>query len=321
MIAQDETKTGKVTASSLFGKYGILFVFIIVCILLAITAPNFVKPSNLLNVFKQVSLVGIMATGMTFVIIAADIDLSVGSVAALAGVLTAGFEVNMGMPLVFAIIIALAVCVGIGASMGIIITKTKVHAFVVSLGMMTIVRGICFLLTDGYPISGVSDAFKEIGGGNVGGIPNLVFFLAAAIIIGYIVLTKTPFGRNVYAVGGNLAATRLAGINVDKVRITNFMISSFCAAVAGILLASRVSSGQPVASEGAELDAIAAVVIGGTSMYGGRGSMLGTLIGALFLGVIQNGLNLLQVSPYYQQIFTGALIIIAVIIDSIKKED
>ncbi len=321
MIAQDETKTGKVTASSLFGKYGILFVFIAVCILLAITAPNFVKPSNLLNVFKQVSLVGIMATGMTFVIIAADIDLSVGSVAALAGVLTAGFEVNMGMPLALAIIIALVVSIGIGASMGLIITKTKVHAFVVSLGMMTIVRGICFLLTDGYPISGVSETFKEIGGGNVGGIPNLVFFLAAAIIIGYIVLTKTPFGRNVYAVGGNITATRLAGINVDKVRITNFMVSSFCAAVAGILLASRVSSGQPVASEGAELDAIAAVVIGGTSMYGGRGSMLGTLIGALFLGVIQNGLNLLQVSPYYQQIFTGALIIIAVIIDSIKKED
>ena len=321
MIAQDETKTARGRFSSMFGKYGILFVFVIVCVLLAITAPNFVKPANLLNVFKQVSLVGIMATGMTFVIIAADIDLSVGSVAALAGVLTAGFEVNMGVPLVFAIIIALAVCIGIGASMGIIITKTKVHAFVVSLGMMTIVRGICFLLTDGYPISGVSETFKEIGGGNVGGIPNLVFFLAAAIIIGYIVLTKTPFGRNVYAVGGNLTATRLAGINVDKVRITNFMISSFCAATAGILLASRVSSGQPVASEGAELDAIAAVVIGGTSMYGGRGSMLGTLIGALFLGVIQNGLNLLQVSPYYQQIFTGALIIIAVIIDSIKKED
>jgi ribose transport system permease protein len=321
MIAQDESQKGKVTVSSIFGKYGILFVFIIVCVMLAITAPNFVKPANLLNVFKQVSLVGIMATGMTFVIIAADIDLSVGSVAALAGVLTAGFEVNLGMPLALAIIIALAVSVGIGASMGLIITKTKVHAFVVSLGMMTIVRGVCFLLTNGYPISGVSDSFKAIGGGNVAGIPNLVFFLAAAIIIGYIVLTKTPFGRNVYAVGGNITATRLAGINVDKVRITNFIISSFCAAVAGILLASRVSSGQPVASEGAELDAIAAVVIGGTSMYGGRGGMLGTLIGALFLGVIQNGLNLLQVSPYYQQIFTGALIIVAVIIDSIKKED
>ena len=321
MIAQDETKRGKVTVSSLFGKYGILFVFAIVCVLLAITAPNFVKPANLLNVFKQVSLVGIMATGMTFVIIAADIDLSVGSVAALAGVLTAGFEVNMGMPLALAIIIALVVSIGIGASMGLIITKTKVHAFVVSLGMMTIVRGICFLLTNGYPISGVSETFIKIGGGNVGGIPNLVFYLAAAIILGYIVLTKTPFGRNVYAVGGNITATRLAGINVDKVRITNFMISSFCAAMAGILLASRVSSGQPVASQGAELDAIAAVVIGGTSMYGGRGSMLGTLVGALFLGVIQNGLNLLQVSPYYQQIFTGALIIIAVIIDSIKKED
>jgi ribose/xylose/arabinose/galactoside ABC-type transport system permease subunit len=321
MIAQDGTKTGKERFSALFGKYGILIVFFIVCILLAVTAPNFIKPANLLNVFKQVSLVGIMATGMTFVIIAADIDLSVGSVAALAGVLVAGFEVNNGMPLPLAILIALAVCVGIGASMGIIITKTKVHAFVVSLGMMTIVRGICFLITDGYPISGVSETFIKIGGGNVAGIPNLVFFLAAAIIIGYIVLTMTPFGRNVYAVGGNLTATRLAGINVDKVRITNFMISSFCAAVAGILLASRVSSGQPVASEGAELDAIAAVVIGGTSMYGGKGSMLGTLVGALFLGVIQNGLNLLQVSPYYQQIFTGALIIIAVIIDSIKKED
>ena len=311
----------KGSLSTLFNKYGILFVFILVCVLLSIFTPKFLGINNILNIFKQVSLNGIIAVGMTFVIIAGDIDLSVGSVAALGGLLVAGLEVNNGVNVWVGILISLAICTAIGVAMGLIITKTGVHAFVVTMGAMSIVRGVCYLYTDGYPISGISDVFRSIGGGSLWKIPYLVFFLAVTIIIGAVVLFKTPFGRNVFAVGGNREATRLAGINVDRVRIINFAISSFCAGLSGILLASRVSSGQPVASEGAELTAIAAVVIGGTSMSGGKGTMFGTLVGALFLGVIQNGLNLLRVSPFYQQVFTGALIIIAVVIDSFKKEN
>lgn len=311
----------KNTLPTLFSRFGILFIFIVACVLLSIITPKFYGINNILNIFKQVSLNGIIAVGMTFVIIAGDIDLSVGSISALAGVIVAGLEVNRGVNVWAGILISLIICTAIGVLMGVIITKTGVHAFVVTMGFMSIVRGICYLYTGGFPISGLSDTFRQIGGGAVQRIPNLVFFLAAVIFIGAIVLLKTPFGRNVFAAGGNREATHLAGINVDLVRIANFAICSFCAALSGILLASRVSSGQPIASEGAELTAIAAVVIGGTSMSGGKGTMFGTLVGALFLGVIQNGLNLLRVSPFYQQVFTGALIIIAVVLDSFKKEN
>lgn len=279
----------------------------------------FISPSNLLNVVKQASLTGIIAVGATFVILSADIDLSVGSMAALSGVIAAGLSAK-GHSVFFSISIPLLICIVIGISMGLIITKAKVHSFVVTLGMLSIARGIALVYSNGYPISCSSSSLCFLGGGRVAGIPMPVIILLIVFVIGYFVLNKTPYGRYVYAIGGNKEATRLSGINTDFYRIVSFALSALLAGLAGIVLIGRVASGQPTAAVGWELNAIAAVVIGGTSMYGGRGSMFGTLIGTLFLTVITNGLDLVGVTPFYQQIVMGGLIITAVVLDSIKKD-
>jgi ribose transport system permease protein len=310
----------KKSISGLFNNYGIVFVLIGVCIVITILNPKFITGNNLLNVIRQISMTGIVATGMTFVILQADIDLSVGSVAALGGVLSAGFVANSGLPVALAVILALAICSGLGFLMGFIITKANVHSFVVSLGMLSIARGLTMIYTDGYPISNLGDAYCFIGGGNLGGIPMPIIIFAVFLIAAWFVLSKTPFGKYIYSIGGNAEATRLSGIDVNKFRTISFAVSGFCACFAGIILAGRVQSGQPTAAEGWELDAIAAVVIGGTSMSGGRGGIIGTFIGALFMGVLRNGLNLLQVSTFYQSVFIGVLIIVAVVIDSARKD-
>ncbi len=313
-------KQGKAILANILKKYGILFAFFLVCIIISIMSPVFLTTRNILNVIRQISLIGIVATGLTFVILQADIDLSVGSVAAFSGVLAAGLHADNGLPLLLAVVIALLVSVAIGFVMGVVITKARVHSFVVTLGMLSIARGLTLVYTNGYPISGLSDAFRKIGGGSLWIIPLPVVFFAVSVVLAYLVLNKTPYGRYVYSIGGNQEASRLSGVNVDRCRIASFAICSFAAGVAGIILASRVSSGQPTAAEGWELDGIAAVIIGGTSLFGGRGGIIGTLIGALFLGVLRNGLNLLQVSPFYQKVFIGLLIVLAVIIDSIRKD-
>lgn len=277
--------------------------------------------TNIFNVVRQTSLIGIIAVGLTFVILAADIDLSVGSVAALAGVIAAGLIANNGLSAFFAIIIPLIVCIILGLLMGLVITKAHVHSFVVSLGMLSIARGLALVYTKGFSISGLSKSFRVIGGGQVWIFPMPVIIFIVILLISHFILTKTPYGKYIYAIGGNKEAARLSGINVDLCRITNFGISSLMAGLGGIILASRVASGQPTACEGWELDGIAAVIIGGTSLYGGKGGIPGTLIGALFLGVLRNGLDLLQVSPFYQRIFIGFLIVAAVILDSVRKDD
>lgn len=310
----------KTFATNLFKKYGIVVAFLLVCAVIAILSPAFLTGRNILNVVKQISMIGVVATGMTFVILQGDIDLSVGSVAALAGVIATGLIVNNGMSLFFAIAAALLVSIILGISVGLVVTKARVHSFVVTLGMLSVARGLTMVYTDGYPISGLSDAFRFIGGGSIWVIPLPVIIFIVLMGIAFFVLTKTPYGRYVYSIGGNTEASRLSGINVDLCRIASFAICSMTAAVAGIILASRVSSGQPTAAEGWELDGIAAVVIGGTSMSGGRGGIVGTLIGALFIGVLRNGLNLLQVSTFYQKIFIGVLIVLAVVIDSARKD-
>lgn len=308
-------------ASILFNKYGIVLAFVVVCIIMAISNPVFLSSRNIFNVIRQISLIGVVATGMTFVILSADIDLSVGSVAALAGVIAAGLHAQSGYPVILAILISLAVSAAIGLIMGLVITKAKVHSFVVSLGMLSVARGLALVYTKGYPIGGLSNEYRFLGGGTIWFIPMPVVIFALALLAAYFILKKTPYGRYVYSIGGNQEATRLSGVNVDFYRIVNFGICSFGAGLAGIILTARVASGQPTASEGWELDAIAAVIIGGTSLSGGRGGIIGTLIGVLFLGVLRNGLNLMQVSPFYQKIFIGLLIVLAVIIDSVKKDD
>jgi len=194
-----------------------------------------------------------------------------------------------------------------------------VHSFVVTLGMLSIARGLALIYSGGYPISGLNPSFRFIGGGMIGPVPVPVIIYLGVVLVGYFVLSQTTFGKYVYAIGGNREAARLSGIPVNIYRTIVFGICSFTAGIAGIILASRVNSGQPTAGIGWELDVIAAVIIGGTSLFGGRGGIIGTVIGSLFLGVIRNGLNLLNVSPFYQQVFIGLLIIVAVILDKFRR--
>jgi ribose/xylose/arabinose/galactoside ABC-type transport system permease subunit len=312
-------KLAKRSVQTLLREYIILFVFLLVCVIIASIRPVFLSVDNIFNVIRQVSMIGIMSVGMTFVILSADIDLSVGSVAGFCGALTAGLMVRQGLSPLVSILLPLPVAALMGWVMGIVITKAKVHSFVVSLGMMSIARGLALVYTKGLSIGNVPKAFGALGGGMVGPIPVPVIVFAAFMIIGYLVLTRTPYGRAIYAIGGNQEAARLSGIKVDRYRIMNFVICSTLAGFAGIILASRTRSAWPAAATGWELDVISAVVIGGTSFFGGRGGMVGTLIGALFLGVLRNGANLIGVSPFYQQILIGALVVGAVVIDRLRQ--
>lgn len=306
-------------AQTVFKEYSILFVFLLVCAGIAIARPVFLTIDNIFNVIRQVSMIGIMAVGMTFVILSADIDLSVGSVAGFCGALTAGLMVRQDFSPLVAILLPLPVAAVMGWVIGIIVTKGKVHSFVVSLGMMSVARGLALVYTEGLSIGNLPKQFGSLGGGMVGPIPVPVIIFAAFMVIGYLVLTRTPYGRAVYAIGGNQEAARLSGIKVDRYRIANFVICSTLAGFAGIILASRTRSAWPAAATGWELDVISAVVIGGTSFFGGRGGMIGTLIGALFLGVLRNGANLIGISPFYQQIIIGALVVGAVVIDRLRQ--
>lgn len=303
----------------LFREYGIILVFIAVCVVIAAIEPVFLSVRNVFNVIRQVSMIGIMAVGMTFVILSADIDLSVGSVAAFCGALTAGFMSRNGVPPLAAILLPIPIAAAMGWAMGLIITKARVHSFVVSLGMMTIARGLTLTYTQGLSIGNLPRGFGVLGGGMIGPIPVPVIIFVLVVVIGYVVLTRTPYGRAIYAIGGNREAARLSGIKVDRYRITNFILCSTLAGFAGIILASRVRSAWALAAQGWELDVIAAVIIGGTSLFGGRGGVIGTLIGALFLGVLRNGANLLGVSPFYQQIVMGSLIVAAVVFDRLRQ--
>jgi ribose/xylose/arabinose/galactoside ABC-type transport system permease subunit len=306
---------------TLLNKYGIEVAFVVVCAVIELVCPIFLTGINIIDIFRETSMTGIIAVGMTFIILAGDIDLTVGSYAALSGVLAAGLSVNNHFNTVLSLVIALLVCTVSGFICGIIITKAKVHSFVVTLGMQSLIRGSAMLYTNGLSISNLSKSLTYLGSGMIGVVPVPALLFIIILLIGYFVATKTSYGRYVYAIGGNREATRLSGINTDLVRICSFAVSGFLAGLAGLVLMGRVSSGQPTAASGWELNAIAAVVIGGTSMYGGRGSMFGTLIGALFLTVINNGLDIIGITPFIQEIVIGILIISVVVVDSVRKTD
>jgi len=312
-------RLAKQTTQRLLREYSIFFVFLLVCVIIASIRPVFLSVNNIFNVIRQVSMIGIMSVGMTFVILSADIDLSVGSVAGFCGALTAGLMARQGLSPTLAILAPIPIAALMGWLMGIIITKAKVHSFVVSLGMMSVARGMALVYTKGLSIGNLPKSFGALGGGMVGPIPVPVIIFVIFMILGYLVLTRTPYGRAVYAIGGNQEAARLSGIKVDRYRIANFILCSTLAGFAGIILASRTRSAWPAAATGWELDVISAVVIGGTSFFGGRGGMIGTLIGALFLGVLRNGANLVGISPFYQQIIIGTLVVTAVVIDRLRQ--
>lgn len=302
-------------AKNYLSKYGILMALLVICIVLSFATPYFFTAQNLLIVLRQVSINGILAIGVTFVIIAGGIDLSLGSVIALTGVIAASFAHPGTYPLIVPLLLAILSGVLIGAVNGLTITVGRVAPFIVTLGMMTIARGLALVLSNGRPVTNLSPSFNFIGGGNVFGIPVPILIFAFVIVVSSIILKYTKIGRYVYAVGGNENAARASGILVNRVKLFAYIMCSGLAALAGIVLASRITTGQPNAGIAYELDAIAAVVIGGTSLLGGRGSIAGTVIGVLIIGVINNGLDLLNVSSYYQQIIKGIIIVGAVLLD------
>jgi len=296
--------------------------FLILCVIFSIADDRFFQTTNIFNIARQVSINGILAAGMTFVILTAGIDLSVGSVTALAGTVTAGMMINVGIPPIFAILIGVSLGTLIGFLNGMLVAHAKIPGIIVTLAMMEIARGSALLYTGGYPLSGLPESFSFIGKHNVFGvIPVPAIIMILVFIIAYIILNHLPLGRHIYAVGGNEEAVRLSGIKVKRIRMIVYLISGITAGIASIIMTSRLSSGQPTAADGYELDAIAAVVLGGTKITGGRGHIFGTLLGALLLGVLDNGLNLLGVSPYFQRVLKGAIIIGAIYYSSVTQKE
>jgi ribose transport system permease protein len=297
-------------------RLGPLLALIVLCIGLAFMSPNFLTVSNLFDVTRQVSINALISFGMTLSILLGGIDLSVGSVLAVSSVLAA-MMMKGGHDAAFAIAIGIVAGAIMGSVNGLVIAKGKVAPFIATLGMMTLLRGVALVLSNGSPISGFSsDLFSTLGGGYVARlIPVPVAGMLAMFALFWFVLTRTVFGRHVYATGGNEEAAKLSGVNTDRVQILVYTISGAMAAIAGMILTSRLDSAQPTAGAGYELDAITAVVLGGTSLSGGRGWILGTLVGALLIGVLNNGLNLLGVSAFYQQVVKGSVILLAVVLD------
>ena len=297
-------------------QYGIFVVFIIICLILSFISPQFLTVSNWTIIVTQASINALLAFGVTFVIITGGIDLSLGSMVAVTGVTAAMLAHPDTFPVVLPIFAGLLAGLLMGVFNGFIITKSKIAPFIVTLGTMTIGRGLALILSKGRPVSNLSDSFNFIGGGDVFGIPFPIIVLIIIFPICSITLKKTLLGRYIYAVGGNEQAARASGINVNQVKMAVYSISGLLAGLAGVLLTSRITTGQPNAGAGFELDAIAAAVIGGTSTSGGTGTITGTLVGVLLIGVINNGLDLLNVSSYYQQVVMGVIIVGAVVLDS-----
>lgn len=310
----------KEKAYRIFSRYGMLFILLALIFLMSILSPTFFTSGNLLNIVRQMSIVGIVAIGVTMVIITTGIDLSSGSVIALVSVVVATFAHPDSYPLFVPIIIGLGLGLLIGVINGTIIAKGRIAPFIVTLGMMTGARGAALLFSDGRPIGNLSDSFKFIGQGTILGIPVPILIFALVGLGSYILLNKTKFGKRVYAIGGNEQAAIIAGVNVEKYKIMIYGYAGLLSSIAGIILTSRIASGQPTAGVMYELDAIAAAVIGGTSLSGGIGTIGGTIIGALIIGVMNNGLDLLNVSSYWQQILKGAIIVTAVFIDARKTK-
>lgn len=313
-------RTNKVIAQvQRLRRYGLFVAFVIIFLALSFLTPTFLTVQNLTVIVTQVSINALLAFGVTFVIIAGGIDLSIGSMVAVTGVAAASFAHPDTYPVVVPVIVGLATGLLFGAFNGFVITRSKVPPFIVTLGTMTIGRGLALILSKGRPVSNLSDEFNFIGGGKLLGIPTLILILILAFILCSILLRKTVLGRYIYAVGGNEQAARASGISLSSVKMIVYTLCGGLAALAGILLTSRITTGQPNAGTGFELDAIAAAIIGGTSTSGGTGTMTGTLLGALLIGVISNGLDLLNVTSYYQQVVMGVIIIGAVVLDSLNR--
>ncbi len=292
---------------------------IILIIFFSITSSTFLSIDNFLSIALQTAVIGIVALGSTFVIITSGIDLSVGAIVAFSGVMM-GFAMQAGMPTFVSILIGLLSGVALGVAIGLFITKAKLPPFIVTLGFMMMVRGLVLALTNGMPISGLNEGFEKLAAGTILRIPYpVIFLIVLAVILGFI-LKNTKIGKYVYAIGSNEDASKLSGVNVDKVKLFVYGLSGLMCAISGIILASRLISAQPTEGMGYEMDAIAAVVIGGASLAGGTGTIFGTMLGAFIMTVLKNGLTMLNVSGMWQQVAVGAVVLGAVYIDNLKNK-
>jgi ribose/xylose/arabinose/galactoside ABC-type transport system permease subunit len=302
--------------------YGIAIAFVVEVLIFSQLSEYFFTTDNILNITLQISIIAIIAVGMTFVILTAGIDLSVGAVVAFTGIITTSvLKIPAPLAAAFPLALVAGLVVGAisGAIAGLFVTRFNITPFIVTLALMTIWRGAGYMYTDGRPIWGLPDEFSFLGSGRVFSLPVPTLLMVFVYVVAYAILTQTTFGRHVYAVGGNKEAARLAGINTNSVIMRVYIICGTLSALSGILLASRVNSGQPNAGLSYELDVIAAVVIGGTSLFGGRGTIVGTFIGAMLIGVLRNGLNLMNVGSYVQSVVLGVVILLAVLLDQWRK--
>ena len=322
----------KVNQVNYLKRFQSIIGLLLLCTVLSLLTDRFLTTENSLNILRQTAVNICIATGMTIVVLTAGIDLSVGSVLALCGAIAAGLlskgisipflNTYIGFTVLGVVLAGIIVGYAIGIFNGFFITRFKVPPFVATLAMLTIGRGLTMLYTHGQPISNLGPKFDYIGTGSLLGLPVPVWIAAVVVLLAIFLMKKTKFGRYVYAIGGNKTAAKFSGINISKVTMITYGIAGACAGIAGVIVTSRLDSAQPNAGVSYELDAIAAVVIGGASLNGGRGTIWGTVIGALIIGVLNNGLVLLNVSPFWQQVVKGSVILLAVVVDKIgHKED
>ena len=297
------------------GRWGLVIALAFIFVALSIVKPSFLTVANLINLVRQISINGILAVGVTFVLLTGGVDLSLGSLVALTGVIAASFAHPGQYPVIVPVLMAIGAGAVCGIVNGFVITRGRVAPFIVTLGMMTAARGLALVIAGGKPVSNLSREFTAIGSSGLAGVPVPIVIFAVVALLAHVFLKNIQLGRYIYAVGGNQNAARASGIQVGRVTMFAYTVCAALAGLAGVVLASRITTGQPNAGVGYELDAIAAVVIGGTSLNGGVGGIPGTIVGALLMGVINNGLDLLNVSSYYQQIVKGVIIAGAVWLD------
>jgi len=311
-------KTKKLDVKQFIMKNIMYMMLVVMSVVLALASDKFLTATNLLTIIKQISIQSIVAIGMTMIIITGNIDLSVGSLVALASV-SCAMLMKGGVPTVISLVLTVIISGAFGLLSGGVTAKLKLHSFLVTLALMQAIRGLAQTITGGYPIAGFDKSFGEISSGTVFGIPLLVIYMVVFYVIFIYIMKYTEFGRSIYAIGGNEESARLSGIKVERVKTMVFVISSMLCGVAGILLTAKVRSGDPTCANAWEMDTIAGAIIGGTNMSGGEGTLGGTIIGLLFVGILSNGMVLLGVNAYMQSVIKGLVIFGAVIINSIQK--
>jgi len=294
-------------------RFGLLFSFLLLGLALSLLSNRFLQPANLVNILRQASINGIIAVGMTLVILTGGIDLSVGSILALSAVIGADL-LKKGTAVPLAVPAALAIGLALGMINGLIITRGKIPPFIATLGMLTVARGLTLMYTQGQPVTGLPEAFRFIGAGSIGPVPMPIVVAGLTFLLGYVLLTRTRFGEYIYLLGDNPTAARLAGVPTDRMTVLVYALSGLCAALAGLVLIARLDSAQPVLGQGYELDAIAAVVVGGTSFSGGEGTLTGTLLGVLLIETLNNGINLLNIPAEWGMVLKGVVIALALLL-------